>query len=46
LKPEQIEKINRKDALLEEKTRLEETASHYKEAFTENAEFYRNVQLK
>jgi len=46
LKPEQVEKINRKDSLLEERLRLEETSAYYKEAIAENAEHYRNIQLK
>ena len=41
-----MEKLNRKDALLEEKAKIEETASHYKEALAENADHYRNIQLK
>lgn len=30
LKPEQVEKINRKGALIEERSRLEETATFFK----------------
>lgn len=41
-----MEKVNRKDALLEERTKIEETASHYKEALAENADHYRNIQLR
>lgn len=46
LKPEQIEKINRKDALLEERTRIEENATFFKEVYAENAAHYRNNQLR
>jgi hypothetical protein len=46
LKPEQVEKINRKAALLEERARVEETASLFKETYAENAAVYRSIQLK
>lgn len=41
-----MEKINRKAALLEERTRVEETAALFKETYLENAAVYRSQQLK
>jgi hypothetical protein len=46
LKPEQVEKINRKGALLEERARVDETATLFKETYAENAAVYRGIQLK
>jgi hypothetical protein len=46
LKPEQVEKVNRKAALIEERARVEETATLFKENYAENAAVYRSIQLK
>lgn len=46
LKPEQVEKVNRKAALIEERTRVEETASLFKDTYAENAAIYRGFQLR
>lgn len=46
LKPEQVEKINRKDHLLEEKDKFEELSNTFKDVCKENAEHYRELQLK
>ena len=46
LKPEQIQKINRKDALIEERSRIDETATLFRENYAENIAVYRAAQLK
>lgn len=46
LKPEQVEKVSRKAALLEEKGRVEETAVLFRESYAENIVVYRAAQLR
>jgi uncharacterized protein YjcR len=46
LKPEQVDKLNRKPALMEERARIEETATLFRESYLENAAIYRNTQLR
>jgi hypothetical protein len=45
LKPEQYEKINRKQQVVEEIQKLEENYQLFKTNYQENAEYYRNQQL-
>jgi hypothetical protein len=46
LKPEQVDKVNRKPTLMEERTRIEETATLFRESYLENAAIYRSTQLR
>lgn len=46
LKPEQVDKLNRKQALLDERARAEDTAALFRDTYLDNAAHYRNAQLR
>lgn len=46
LKPEQIEKVNRKTEYENERSRLEGIADFFRESYAENLEQYRAIQLQ
>ena len=46
LKPEQIEKVNRKPQLLQDREKLEKDLEMFREVYEDNKDHYRNQQLK
>ena len=46
LKPEQVEKVNRRTECEQERSRLEGIADFFRESYAENVEQYRNIQLQ
>lgn len=46
LKPEQVDKINRKEQLHQEIRRIQETAQMFRDTYAENVAVYRAQQLK
>ena len=46
LKPEQVEKVNRRTEYEQERSRLEGIADFFRESYAENVEQYRNIQLQ